>query len=120
MRTDNFSEFLKAIRLLSDKGSLLRDVADAASKFDTAQKVTYLMGERSRLQSECNYWLYMQPLLPYVNVAGIIRDRQHLIAQCNSLLNQLGNKVIYDEAKINAVDNERQKLDGEQRKSNHF
>jgi hypothetical protein len=51
---DDFSKFIKDIRLSYDKESPIRKVVDAISQANTLQKVIYLNSERDRLQSECN------------------------------------------------------------------
>ncbi len=48
---DDFSKFIKDVRLTYDKESLIRKMADAISTANTLQKVIYLNGERDRLLS---------------------------------------------------------------------
>lgn len=51
---DDFSKFIKDVRLTYDKEILIRKEADAISTANILQKAIYLNGERDRLQSECN------------------------------------------------------------------
>ena len=97
---DDFSEFIKALRLSYDEESPIRKFADAVSKADTLQKVIYLNSERSRLQSECNSLILIKQLSPNIDISGDLRFRQELLNQCGQLLNQLGSDVITDETQI--------------------
>lgn len=108
---DKFSKFIKDVRLTYDKESLIRKVADAVSTADTLQKVIYLNRERSRLQSECNLLIQINQLNPVIDISGDLRLRQELLNQIGSLLNQMGNDVVADEAQITAVDIERKNLE---------
>lgn len=108
---DDFSEFIKALRLSYDEESPIRKFADAVSKADTLQKVIYLNSERRRLQSECNSLILIKQLSPNIDISGDLRFRQELLNQCGQLLNQLGSDVITDETQIIAADIKRKGLD---------
>lgn len=108
---DDFSEFIKAVRLSYDEESPIRKFADAVSKADTLQKVIYLNSERRRLQSECNSLILIKQLSPNIDISGDLRFRQELLNQCGQLLNQLGSDVITDEKQIIAADIKRKGLD---------
>lgn len=108
---DDFSEFIKAVRLSYDEESPIRKFADAVSKADTLQKVIYLNSERRRLQSECNSLILIKQLSPNIDISGDLRFRQELLNQCGQLLNQLGSDVITDETQIIAADIKRKGLD---------
>lgn len=108
---DDFSEFIKALRLSYDEESPIRKFADAVSKADTLQKVIYLNSERRRLQSECNSSILIKQLSPNIDISGDLRFRQELLNQCGQLLNQLGSDVITDETQIIAADIKRKGLD---------
>lgn len=108
---DNFSEFIKAVRLSCHEESPIRKFADAVSKADTLQKVIYLNSECSRLQSECNLLIQINQLNPAIDVSEALENRLDLLNQNRSLLNQMGNDVVADEAQITAVDIERKKLE---------
>ena len=108
---DDFSEFIKAVRLSYDEESPIRKFADAVSKADTLQKVIYLNSERLRLQSECNSLILIKQLFPNIDISGDLRFRQELLNQCGQLLNQLGSDVITDETQIIAADIKRKGLD---------
>ena len=108
---DDFSEFIKAVRLTYDKESLIRKVADAVSTADILQKIIYLNSERRRLQSECNSLILIKQLFPNIDISGDLRFRQELLNQCGQLLNQLGSDVITDETQIIAADIKRKGLD---------
>ena len=89
---DKFSKFIKDVRLTYDKE-------------------IYLNRERSRLQSECNLLIQINQLNPAIDISGDLRLRQELLNQIGSLLNQMGNDVVADEAQITAVDIERKNLE---------
>lgn len=107
---DEFSKFIKDVRLSYDKESPIRKVADTISQANTLQKVIYLNSERDRLQSECNSLILMKQLFPAIDISGDLRFRQKLLNQCGQLLNQLGSDVITDETQITAVDIKRKGL----------
>lgn len=107
---DDFSKFIKDIRLSYDKESPIRKVVDAISKANTLQKVIYLNSERDRLQSECNSLILMKQLFPAIDISGNLRFRQELLNQCGHLLNQLGSDMITDETQITASDIKRKGL----------
>ena len=67
---DDFSKFIKDIRLSYDKESPIRKVVDAISQANTLQKVIYLNSERDRLQSECNSLILMKQLFPAIDISG--------------------------------------------------
>lgn len=115
---DDFSKFIKDIRLSYDKESPIRKVADAISIANTLQKVIYLNGERDRLQSECNYLLFIKQLSPAIDLSGDLRLRQELLNQIRQLLNQLGNDALTDETQITAADMERKRLQEQRGKQN--
>lgn len=117
---DDFSEFIKAVRLSYDEESPIRKLADAVSKADTLQKVIYLNSERRRLQSECNLLIQINQLTPTIDVSEALRNRLDLINQCRWLLVQMGNDVVADEAQITAVDIERKRLEDQYRKQNPY
>ena len=73
---DNFSKFVKDVRLTYDKESLIRKVADAVSTADILQKIIYLNSERRRLQSECNSLILIKKLFPNIDISGDLRFRQ--------------------------------------------
>lgn len=107
---DDFSKFIKDIRLSYDKESPIRKVVDAISQANTLQKVIYLDSERDRLQSECNSLMLMKQLFPAIDISGDLRFRQELLNQCGQLLNQLGSNMITDETQITASDIKRKGL----------
>lgn len=115
---DDFSKFIKDIRLSYDKESPIRKVADAISTANTLQKVIYLNGERDRLQSECNYLLFIKQLSPAIDISGDLRLRQEPLNQIRQLLNQLGNDALTDETQITAADMERKRLEEQRGKQN--
>lgn len=117
---DAFSKFIKDVRLTYDKESLMRKVADAISTANTLQKVIYLNGERDRLQSECNWLLFIKQLSPAIDVSGDLRFRQELLHQIGRLLNQLGNDALVDETQITAADIERKRLEDQRGKQNPY
>lgn len=117
---DDFSEFIKGVRLSYDKESPLRKLADAISQANNLQKVIYLNGERDRLQSECKLLILMQQLYPTIDVSRDLRLRHDLLNQCEQALNQLGNNVITDESQVTAADIERKILEEERRKLNRI
>lgn len=108
---DDFSKFVKDVRLTYDKESLIRKVADAVSTVDILQKIIYLNSERSRLQSECNLLIQINHLNPAIDISGDLRLRQELLNQIGCLLDQMGKDVLADEAQITAVDLERKNLE---------
>lgn len=110
---DDFSEFIKGIRLSYDKESPIRKLADAVSKANTLQKAIYLNGERDRLQSECRLLILMQQLYPIIDVSGDLRFRQELLNQCVQQLNQLGCDIIIDETQVTVADIGRKRLEAE-------
>lgn len=110
---DDFSEFIKGIRLSYDKESPIRKLADTVSKANTLQKAIYLNGERDRLQSECRLLILMQQLYPTIDVSGDLRFRQELLNQCVQLLNQLGSDAIIDETQVTVADIGRKRLEEE-------
>lgn len=107
---DDFSKFIKDIRLSYDKESPIRKVVDAISQANTLQKVIYLNSERDRLQSECNSLIFREQLFPAIDISGDLRFRQELLNQCGQLLNQLGSDMITDETQITASDIKRKGL----------
>ncbi len=107
---DDFSKFIKNVRLTYDKESLIRKVADAISTANTMQKVIYLNGERNRLQSECNWLLFINQLFPAIDIFGDFSLRQELLNQIRQLLSQIGNDVLTDETQITAADIKRKGL----------
>lgn len=107
---DEFSKFIKGVRLSYDKESPIRKVADAISQTNILQKVIYLNSERDRLQSECNSLILMKQLFPTIDISGDLRFRQELLNQCGQLLNQLGSDVITDETQIIVTDIKRKGL----------
>lgn len=117
---DDFSKFIKDIRLSYDKESPIRKVVDAISQANTLQKVIYLNSERDRLQSECNSLILMKQLFPAIDISEGLRFRQELLNQCGQLLNQLGSDVITDETQITAADIERKRLEGHRGKQNQY
>lgn len=117
---DNFSEFIKAVRLSCDEESPIRKFADAISQANTLQKVIYLNSERDRLQSECNSLILMKQLFPAIDISEDLRFRQKLLNQCGQLLNQLGSDVITDETQITAADIERKRLEDQRGKQNPY
>ena len=100
---DDFSKFIKDVRLTYDKESLIRKVADAISTANTMQKVIYLNGERNRLQSECNWLSFINKLSPAIDISDDFRLRQELLNQIRQLLSQIGNDVLTDEMQITAT-----------------
>ena len=86
---DDFSKFVKDVRLTYDKESLIRKVADAVSTADILQKIIYLNSERSRLQSECNLLIQINHLNPAIDISGDLRLRQELLNQIGCLLDQM-------------------------------
>lgn len=100
---NDFSEFIKAVRLSYDEESPIRKFADAVSKADTLQKVIYLNSERRRLQSECNLLIQISQLTPTIDVSEALRNRLDLINQCRCLLVQMGNDVVADRAQIDTI-----------------
>lgn len=117
---DDFSKFIKDVRLTYDKESLIRKVADAISTANTLQKVIYLNGERDRLQLECNSLILIKQLFPAIDISGDLRFRQELLNQCGQLLNQLGRDMITDETQITASDIERKRLEDQRGKHNPY
>lgn len=117
---DNFSEFIKAVRLSYDEESPIRKFADAVSKADTLQKIIYLNSERSRLQSECSLLIQLNQLNPTIDISEALGNRLDLLNQYRCLLNQMGNDVVADEAQITAVDIERKKMECFREKQNPY
>ena len=116
---DEFSKFIKSVRLSYDKENPVRKVADAISQTTTLQKIMYINSERDRLQSECQLLILTQQLYPTIDVSGDLRLRQELLNQCEQALNQLGNDVMNDETQVTTADIERKVLE-ERRKYNRF
>ena len=117
---DEFSEFIKSVRLSYDKENPVRKVADAISQATTLQKIMYINNERDRLQAECKLLILTQQFYPNIDVSGDLRLRQDLLNQCEQALNQLGNDVMNDETLVTAADIERKRLEDERRKLNRF
>ena len=117
---DNFSEFIKSVRLSCDKESPIRKFADVVSTADALTKVSFLNGLRDKLQSDCRWFILMKQLNPMIDVSGELRLRQELLNQCEQALNQLGNDVITDESQVSAADMERKRLEEERRRLNRF
>lgn len=117
---DEFSKFIKCVRLSYDKENPVRKVADAISQATTLQKIMYINSERDRLQSECQLLILTQQLYPTIDVSGDLRLRQELLNQCEQALNQLGNDVMNDETQVTTADIERKVLEEERRKYNRF
>jgi len=113
MNMDDFSKFIKVVRLSYDKESPIRKLADAVSKANTLQKAIYLNGERDRLQSECRLLILMQQLYPTIDVSRDLRFRQELRNQCLQLLNQVGSDAIIDETQVTVADIGRKRLEEE-------
>ncbi len=86
---DDFSEFIKGVRLSYDKESPIRKLADAISQANNLQKAIYLNGEHDRLQSEYKLVILTQQMNSAIDVSGELRLRQELLNQCGQALNQL-------------------------------
>lgn len=117
---DNFSEFIKSVRLSCDKESPIRKFADAVSTTDTLTKVSSLNALRDKLQSDYRWLIFIKQLYPTIDVSRDLRFRQELLKQCDQALNQLGNEVMTDESQVSAADMERKRLEEERRKLNRF
>lgn len=117
---DDFSEFIKSVRLSYDKETPIRKFADVVSKADTLKKVLFLNAVRDKLQSDCKWLILMKQLNPTIDVSGDLSLIQVLLSQCEQALNQLGNNVITDESQVTATDIERKILADEKRKLNRY
>ncbi|ROS97274.1 hypothetical protein EEL40_07310 [Muribaculaceae bacterium Isolate-083 (Janvier)] len=117
---DNFSEFIKSVRLSCDKESPIRKFADFISTADTLTKVSSLNALRDKLQSDYRWLIYIKQLYPTIDVSGNLRIKQEQLNYCEQAINQLGNDVITDESQVSAADMERKRLEEERRKLNRF
>ena len=117
---DEFSEFLKSVRLSCDKESPIRKFADVVSTADTLTKVSALNALRDKLQSDYIWLTFIKQLYPTIDVSGDLRIKQEQLNYCEQALNQLREDVITDESQVSASDIERKRLEEERRKLNRF
>ena len=117
---DEFSEFIKSVRLSCDKESPIRKFADAFSTADTLTKVSSLIALRDKLQSDYRWLMFIKQLYPTIDVSGDLRIKQEQLNYCEQSINQLGNDVMTDETQVTAADMERKRLEEERRKLNRY
>ena len=117
---DEFSEFIKNVRLSNDKESPIRKLADVVSTADTLKKVSFLNALRDKLQSDYRWLMFIKQLYPTIDVSGDLRIKQEQLNYCEQAINQLGTDVMTDETQVTAADIERKRLEEERRKLNRF
>lgn len=117
---DEFSEFIKSVRLSCDKESPIRKFADAFSTADTLTKVSSLIALRDKLQSDYRWLMFIKQLYPTIDVSGDLRIKQEQLNYCEQSINQLGNDVMTDETQVTAADMERKRLEEARRKLNRY
>ena len=117
---DNFSEFIKSVRLSCDKESPIRKFADVVSTADTLTKVSSLIALRDKLQSDYRWLIFIKQLYPTIDVLGDLRIKHEQLNYCEQAINQLGDDVMTDETQVTAADMERKRLEEARRKLNQY